>query len=151
MSQIRDIKSRIESVKKTKKITQAMKMVAASKFKRATNRRDSNHTYLNHLNHMVQKINAYVTESEYAQVNQSNTVACIILSSDRGLCGGFNSSILKHTHAFLKTLDQTPELYLIGKKAQQFFANKSWAIQSDRSTFGGAFSLNDITHYIQPL
>ena len=104
MAQIRDIKERIDSVKKTKKITQAMKMVAAAKFKRASKRIQKSRRYLNELELLL----SYITdknidpESPYFSGNTSQKHLLILITGDRGLCGGFNRGISREMEQYIK-------------------------------------------------
>ena len=100
MASLRDLKSRITSVKNTRKITRAMKMVAASKMNRAVEAakaaRPYQETIMNALNRVIAAEDSI--EHPLLSIPDNNAdVLLIVLTSDRGLCGGFNSHIIKHT------------------------------------------------------
>ena len=91
----REIKDRITSVEKTNKITQAMKMVSAAKFKRNLKSLDHVKEYGEGLEDILESLTKRLFDDElplYFQKNDSPQVAIIVISSDRGLCGGFNAN-----------------------------------------------------------
>lgn len=125
MAEVRDIKDRISSVKKTKKITQAMKMVAAAKFKRAMDSVVKVRPYVSEL----QSLLAQLVESEqgnvdsvFFQPNGASKEAVVIISGDRGLCGGFNTAILKYAQSELSGKDA--DIFVLGNKASQYFSSR---------------------------
>ena len=127
MSNLRDTKDRINSVKKTQKITQAMKMVAASKFKRAQRELNSLSSYTEGLESIfkdtLNRVEAdgipYLFES-----HDSDRELMIVIAGDRGLCGGFNASILKKANEHLQSANQAVDMISIGQKATQFFKSR---------------------------
>ena len=99
MPSLKDLRNRIDSVKSTKKITQAMKMVAASKLKKAQSLAERGRSYSTGLDSIVQGL---VGSSEHIEhpllgnkLEEKMTSLIIVVSSDRGLCGGLNSNIVK--------------------------------------------------------
>lgn len=133
MSNLRDIKQRIGSVKKTQKITMAMKMVAAAKFKRAQDNLKEGQNYADELDRILADLSRRVTMDDLpalATPNNSSKEAVVIIAGDRGLCGGFNSNILKEAHNYLKTKStEEVALILIGNKAALYFKNKEYRIE----------------------
>ena len=134
MPNLRDIKQRIVSVKKTQKITLAMKMVAAAKFKRAQDTLKDSLNYADELGNIITDLSSRVTLDDLpalATPNESNKEAIIIIAGDRGLCGGFNSSILKSaTHYLNKKTTEDVSLTLVGNKSALHFKNKSYKIDN---------------------
>ncbi len=154
MSQLRDIKDRIESVKKTKKITQAMKMVAAAKFKRASNRVSEFRPYLSVVSELLADIvsnSPGEIRSELIDGNQCQNEAVILITGDRGLCGGFNSNIIKFCHGFLDTLHESVSLYLVGRKGGQFFKHRSWPIEGVEEGFFDGLSLDKTRDHLSSI
>ena len=99
MPSLKDLRNRIDSVKSTKKITQAMKMVAASKLKKAQSLAEKGRSYSSGLDSIVQGL---VNSSENIEhpllgnnIEDKTSSLIIVVSSDRGLCGGLNSNIVK--------------------------------------------------------
>ena len=145
MAQLRDIKNRIDSVKKTRKMTQAMKMVAAAKFKRASDRTAQSKGYIEELRLMLAAIGQQMeteVQSRFLEKNDSKKEVVLVVSGDRGLCGGFNANILKFADNYLKHKDKGEiELVLVGTKAAQYYKNKQWTILS---TFEGVLNNSSV-------
>ena len=119
MPSLDDLKKRIKSVKSTQKITKAMKMVAAAKLKRAQDSAEKGRPYSEKMNNVILNLSNGVSDKENAPkllsgTGQEKTHLCVVMTSDRGLCGGFNSNIIKKAKSyFLKILDEGKELKII--------------------------------------
>ncbi len=133
MPSLKSIKNRIKSVKSTQKITKAMKMVAASKLKRAREHAESASEYASKLHDMVLSIASGIDPSSSERIQllhgngKDNTHLIIVSSSDRGLCGSFNHSIskaVKHKIAELSSAGKKVKLMCIGKKAYEIFKSE---------------------------
>ncbi|MBN1327314.1 MAG: ATP synthase F1 subunit gamma [Candidatus Cloacimonetes bacterium] len=125
MANIRDIKNRIESIKSTRQITNAMKMVAAANLRKAQNRIIKARPYADYINQMIQtvKIKHSDTLHPLLENNEQEQKAFVIVTSDRGLCGSFNYNILKLAG---KYLNENPELDIIciGKKGYDYLKKR---------------------------
>ena len=100
MASLDDLKKRIVSVKSTQKITKAMKMVAAAKLKRAQENAEKGRPYSEKMNNIILNLSSGISDKENAPKLLSGTGddkihLCVVLTSDRGLCGGFNTNIIK--------------------------------------------------------
>ena len=109
MANLKELKNQIDSVRSTRKITQAMKMVAASKLRRAQESAESARPYSEKIAKIMSSLAAGMKDSEVSLDlllgNKDNTTHIIIaVTSDRGLCGGFNSSIVKAVKNKVKEL-----------------------------------------------
>ena len=123
MPSLKDLRNRIDSVKSTKKITQAMKMVAASKLKKAQNHAEKSRNYSAGIEDIVKKL---VMAGEYlehpliaGEKNDLTRTLIIVVSSDRGLCGGLNTNIIKKTRLLIRNLENQNKkvsILCIGKK-----------------------------------
>ena len=123
MPSLKDLRNRIDSVKSTKKITQAMKMVAASKLKKAQSLAEKGRSYSSGLDSIVKGL---VKSSENIEhpllgnnVDAKNSSLIIVISADRGLCGGLNSNIVKAVKKKINELEgkkKSASLVCIGKK-----------------------------------
>ncbi|RAP33357.1 ATP synthase F1 subunit gamma [Candidatus Marinamargulisbacteria bacterium SCGC AG-439-L15] len=137
MSNLRDIKQRIVSVKKTKKITQAMKMVAAAKFKRSQKKLDHAKEYGQALRDILADMAARLEEDGLPELMLPNGIekeAVVIIAGDRGLCGGFNNNILKAALTYIQEKgEEKVELYLIGNKTASFFKSKPFTIAANHT------------------
>lgn len=126
MANLKDLKVRIGSVKSTQKITKAMQMVSAAKLRRAQERAQEALPYAERMERMLNSLASNVTSSEEKSLlggtGKDNTKLLIVVSSDRGLCGGFNSSIVKEVRrqvADAKAQGKTVKLFCLGKKAYE--------------------------------
>ena len=98
MAGLKEIRTRIASVKTTRQVTSAMKMVSAAKLKKAQDAHSSNQTVCRKLQEILTSLSSSlenVEDSAYTQTREPKKVLLILISSNRGLCGGFNSNISK--------------------------------------------------------
>ena len=119
MASLDDLKKRIASVKSTQKITKAMKMVAAAKLRRAQESAEKGRPYSTKMNNIILNLSHGISDKENAPKLLSGTGndqvhLCVIMTSDRGLCGGFNSNIIKKAKSFFsKISNEGKELKII--------------------------------------
>ena len=119
MASLDDLKKRIASVKSTQKITKAMKMVAAAKLRRAQDSAEKGRPYSEKMNNVILNLSNGISDKENAPRLLSGTGSdkihlCVVMTSDRGLCGGFNTNIIKKAKAyFSKISDEGKELKII--------------------------------------
>jgi F-type H+-transporting ATPase subunit gamma len=119
MASLDDLKKRIASVKSTQKITKAMKMVAAAKLRRAQESAEKGRPYSEKMNNVILNLSSGISDKENAPKLLSGTGndkihLCVVMTSDRGLCGGFNSNIIKKAKSyFSKILSEEKELKII--------------------------------------
>lgn len=136
MANLRDIRDRISSVKSTQQITKAMKMVAAARLKKAQNRIMSARPYAYNLRSVLNRL-AQSTESlNRMLVTQSKPekILVLVVGSDRGLCGGFNTNLFRYIEDELKTTfreyldNDTLSLVCIGRKASDHFSKRGYDV-----------------------
>ncbi len=119
MASLDDLKKRITSVKSTQKITKAMKMVAAAKLKRAQESAERGRPYSEKMNNVILNLSNSISDKESAPKLLSGTGKekihlCVVMTSDRGLCGGFNANIIKKAKSyFAKFISEGKELKII--------------------------------------
>ena len=119
MASLDDLKKRITSVKSTQKITKAMKMVAAAKLKRAQESAEKGRPYSQKMNNVILNLSSSISDKDSAPKLLSGTGKeqihlCVVMTSDRGLCGGFNSNIIKKAKSyFSKLTNEGKELKII--------------------------------------
>ena len=126
MPSLKHLRVRINSVKATQKITSAMKMVAASKLRRAQEQAEAARPYVERMERMVSSIALTVAENESASAllrgtDTDETHLFVVATSDRGLCGGFNASIVRAVRARISELEgdkKTVKLFIIGRKGR---------------------------------
>ena len=109
MASLDDLKKRILSVKSTQKITKAMKMVAAAKLKRAQENAEKGRPYSEKMNNIILNLSNGISDKENAPkllagTGNDKVHLCVVLTSDRGLCGGFNSNIIKKAKAYFSKI-----------------------------------------------
>jgi len=126
MPSLKDLKNRIESVKNTRKITKAMQMVAAAKLRRAQDSAEAARPYSERFNGVLGSLVASVGGSENAPkllsgTGSDQTHLLVVMTAERGLCGGFNSNIAKlarqHTNALISA-GKTVKILTVGKKGR---------------------------------
>ena len=129
MPSLKDIKTQINSVGSTKKITSAMKMVAASKLRRSQEKAEAARPYSSRLEEMLTSLASSALSGEgiiklLTGTGKDDNYLVVPVSADRGLCGGFNSSINKETFKLMKFLEdqnKKAQLLTVGKKSRDFF------------------------------
>ena len=105
MAGLKDIRNRISSVKSTKQITSAMKMVAAAKLKKAQDRVLQIRPYADKMRDVLAEVSSSLDKNHascYGEVRKVEKVLVVLMASNRGLCGGFNSNICKKAMAHVK-------------------------------------------------
>ncbi|MGB1863181.1 MAG: F0F1 ATP synthase subunit gamma [Candidatus Puniceispirillum sp.] len=124
MASLQDLKTRIKSVKSTQKITAAMKMVAAAKLRRAQESAEAGRPYATRMGQVISSLAANANKESAPALLVGNgkdqTHLLIVMSADRGLCGGFNGSITRATRnevARLRAENKTVKLFMVGRKS----------------------------------
>jgi F-type H+-transporting ATPase subunit gamma len=128
MPSLKSLRTRINSVKSTRKITQAMKMVAASKLKRAQSQAEAARPYAERMERMLGALATSVAGSPDAPkllvgTGKSDVHLLVVVSADRGLCGGFNSSISRFARNRIRALEEqgkTVKILTVGRKARDY-------------------------------
>jgi F-type H+-transporting ATPase subunit gamma len=124
MASLKELKNRIGSVKNTQKITKAMQMVAAAKLRKAQEAAEASRPYSDRLGHVIMSLANSMSDAEGGPEllvgnGNSDTVLLVVATADRGLCGGFNTNIVRKAREEIVALERagkTVKLYLIGKK-----------------------------------
>lgn len=127
MPNLKDLKNRIESVKSTRKITKAMQMVAAAKLRRAQDAAEASRPYTERFNAVLAGLAASVGDSDSGPrllvgTGSDQTHLLVVMTAERGLCGGFNSSIAKLARAHAEKLvaqGKTVKILTVGKKGRE--------------------------------
>ena len=130
MANLKEIKNRITSINSTVQITSAMKMVSAAKLKRAQDAITQMRPYAEKLQELLGNLSSSLDSSEgvYSQEREVKNVLLIGVSSNKGLCGGFNNNIIKRVKALKEEYSQANvDLLSIGKKLQEF-SNKTFVL-----------------------
>ena len=124
MASLQDLKTRIKSVKSTQKITAAMKMVAAAKLRRAQESAEAGRPYATRMGQVISSLASKANKESAPALLVGNgkeqTHLLVVMSADRGLCGGFNGSITRATRnevARLRGENKTVKLFMVGRKS----------------------------------
>jgi F-type H+-transporting ATPase subunit gamma len=136
MASLQDLRRKITSVKNTQKITKAMKMVSAAKLKRAQDRIMSARPYAHKLRGVVANLgeNASRTSHPLLHKRTGNKTELLVITSDRGLCGAFNTNILRRAVEFLNqrsTAGEQVSVSVVGRKSVDFFKRRTWTIRQE--------------------
>ena len=127
-AELRIINRRIKSVKSTKKITRAMELIASSRIVKAQQRMESSNSYIEVLDEIVQELVNLGSIGQEESEQGLNKVALIVITSDRGLAGAYNSNILKlaeQKYQEVISSNKEVDLYAIGKKASGYFTYRN--------------------------
>ncbi len=124
MASLDDLKKRIASVKSTQKITKAMKMVAAAKLRKAQESAEKGRPYSEKMNNIILNLSNGISDKENTSKLLSGTGndkvhLCVVMTSDRGLCGGFNSNIIKKAKSYFSKIsaeDKELKIITVGSK-----------------------------------
>ncbi|MBN1470345.1 MAG: ATP synthase F1 subunit gamma [Syntrophaceae bacterium] len=130
MASLKDIKRKVSAVTKTKQITRAMNMVAASKFKSAQSKMDNFRPYAGKFMDVLNSLALRVDTMSHPllAVRDPRKIRVICMTSDRGLCGGFNTNLIKATERFVKDKvndGKDVSLVTVGRKGRDFFRKKA--------------------------
>ena len=136
MANLKEIRNRIASVSSTMQITSAMKMVSAAKLKKAQDAITAMRPYSDKLTELIQNLSGAMdgdTPNPYTQVRSVEKVLLVVVTSNRGLCGGFNSSIIKAATQYIASHpNQQVDLITLGKKGDDILS-KSYAVKENNN------------------
>ncbi|MDI6400562.1 ATP synthase F1 subunit gamma [Balneolaceae bacterium ANBcel3] len=139
MANLRDIRDRISSVKSTQQITRAMKMVAAARMRKAQERMMAARPYTRQLKETIQKLveRSEVKNPLFRESKEMPKVLVLVMGSDRGLCGGFNTNLFRviehnlHEHFDEHMKNKQLSMICFGKKANDFFKARKYPVIKD--------------------
>jgi len=146
----KEIKAKISSVTNTKKITKAMEMVAGSKMRKAQARMEATKPYVEKVKRVISHVAKSHPEYKHPYTQESESVkrvALLVISSDRGLCGGLNSNLFRKILPVLKEWEEAGvevELALVGNKAQAFFRSYGGNVVATVSDLGDSPHIEDL-------
>jgi len=138
MATLRDIRRRIRSVESTQKITRAMKLVAAAKLRRAQERIVAARPYAAKMSELMANLVVRAEAERHALLARraGGRQRLVVITADKGLCGAFNSNILRASLQFLRAAgDADLTLVVVGKKARDFYRRRQWTVKSEMLGF----------------
>ena len=135
MANLKEIRNRITSVGSTMQITSAMKMVSAAKLKRAQDAITQMRPYANKLTELLVNLSSSLDSAEGGEFSSDRTINNVLLvpiTSNRGLCGGFNANIIKQTTSLIREdfAAKNVSILSIGKKSSEYFKNNNYNVVS---------------------
>ena len=144
MANLKEIRNRISSIGSTMKITSAMKMVSAAKLKKAQDAITAMRPYANKLTELLQNLSATLDSNDggvYTEQREVNKVLIVTITSNRGLCGGFNSAVIKEVRNIIETqyVGKDVSLLAIGKKGNDILSKEFSVLANESDVY------NDLT------
>lgn len=126
MANIKDLKKKIKTTKSTLKITSAMKLVSAAKLLRAQAAIMNSRPYADELEETIKIISALIQDysHEYLEEQENNRAMLLVISADRGLCGGYNSQLARTVRQFLEETNLDMQVSFIGRKVRDVIKNE---------------------------
>lgn len=159
MPSLKEVKNRITSVISTQQITKAMKMVAAAKLRKSQERIQQMRPFAQKLSALLQNLSAAQVDSDgdnwYSVVREEKKILIIAVSSDRGLCGSFNSNIFKGVNRVIeeKYASQFAKGHVtvltIGKKSSDYFSKRKCTVHGDFTLLFSALSFENVSRAAQ--
>lgn len=161
MPSLQSLRRKITAVKNTQKITKAMKMVAAAKLKRAQDRILSSRPYAHKMREVLANLSRRVNRAAHPllQKRTGNKIEILVVTSDRGLCGAFNTNIIRKAVETLREHEgrgHKVTVSLVGRKSRDFFRRRNWSIRQqwtevfDKLSFEHALDIGQdlTTHFV---
>jgi F-type H+-transporting ATPase subunit gamma len=132
MESVREIKSRIRSINSIQQITSAMELISVSRLKRLESKVKMSRAYIKRLRDLIENISSAreITTHPLMVAREPKAIGVLIITSDRGLCGAYNSNVIRLSHNFIEDQKGKREikLFLIGKKGYDFFKKRPYQI-----------------------
>ncbi|MFH2054352.1 MAG: F0F1 ATP synthase subunit gamma, partial [bacterium] len=139
MATLRDIKKRIRAVVNTKQITKAMEMVAAARLRRAQQLVEQSRPYSEKMRLILEQISSASTEFRHSffEKREVKSRILVVMASDRGLCGSYNTNVMRRASEILRNSEIKPKLVIVGKKAREYFKRRDVEIIKVWEGLGG--------------
>ena len=156
MANLKEIRSRISSVGSTMQITSAMKMVSAAKLKRAQDAIIEMRPYANKLTELLKNLSATLdssSEGVYSAKRPLKNILLVTITSNRGLCGGFNANIIKKTTTLIQEeyKDAQISILSIGKKSSEYFQKNKFDVISTHDDLFGELTFDNVSLVAQQI
>lgn len=155
MANLKEVRTRIASVKSTQQITSAMKMVAASKLRRAQNAIIQMRPYAAKLKEILQNLSASLDAGDdgsiYADQREPKNVLIVVVSSNRGLCGAFNANIIKAANKLINDKYKSQfnsgnlSMMTIGRKVSEYFAKNDYTVFSSHDSIFDSLTFEQVS------
>src|SRR5690606_31209010 len=153
MANLKEVRIRISSVSSTQQITKAMKMVSAAKLKRATNAIIQLRPYANKLREILKNLSSSLEDgiSVYTQEREVKNVLLVVVTSNRGLAGAFNTNAIKTANNLIAekyaSFQKTGNLHIvaIGKKAQDYYEKRNYNVIGNNNEVFAALNFENVS------
>ncbi|QUH04692.1 F0F1 ATP synthase subunit gamma [Saccharopolyspora erythraea] len=154
MAQLRELRNRIRSVKSTRKITKAQELIATSRIMKAQARVEASRPYADEITNVLTAL-ADASTLDHPLLNERDNpkrAGVLVVTSDRGFCGGYNSNVLRaaeELQTLLREQGKTPVLYVVGRKGEAYYRfrqreiAKSWTGFTDRPDYSDAADIGE--------
>lgn len=154
MAQLREIRQRIRSVKSTRKITKAQELIATSRIRKAQARVEASRPYADEITRVLTALAdaSPLNHPLLQERNNSGRSAVLVVTSDRGFCGGYNANVIRaaeELQTMLREKGKTPVLYVIGRKGEAYYRFRhreiehSWSGFTDRPDYANAADVGE--------
>jgi len=145
MPSLDDLKKRITSVKSTQKITKAMKMVAAAKLRKAQESAEKGRPFSEKMNNIILNLSSSISDKENASkflvgTGKDNVYLCVVITADRGLCGGFNTNICRKAKNYFEKIlkeGKTLKIFTVGSKGHDQLKRAYGSYIIEKTNFKG--------------
>ena len=145
MASLDDLKKRISSVKSTQKITKAMKMVAAAKLRKAQESAEKGRPFSEKMNNIILNLSNSIADKDSASkflagTGKDKTHLCVVITADRGLCGGFNTNICRKAKSYFEKIireEKTLKIFTVGSKGYDQLKRKYGNYIMEKANFKG--------------
>ena len=145
MANLKEIRGRIKSIKSIQKVTSAMKMVAAAKLRTSQSNMEQCRPYSGKITSLLNDLISECNPNDYDLMakREINKTLYVVITSDRGMAGAFNTNILKKAQSDIDLDDKDNSLIIpIGKKSRDYFKNRNYSITSEYIEFWGELNFN---------
>lgn len=154
MASAKDIKKRIKGVKNIQQITRAMEMVAGAKLRRAQILAETAKAYADKIQSLMQHLGASASGLEHPLLakRRESSIALVLITSDKGLCGAYNTNLFRKTQAYIEeNSDKQVSLYCVGKKGNDFFSKRNYDVQYFSPSDNKIMTLEKVNELVEKL
>jgi F-type H+-transporting ATPase subunit gamma len=145
MSSLREIRQKLHSIENIKKITDAMERVAAVHLRRAQRKAEQGQPYIAKIKEILGKLAATDIDDPLFEQRLVRRTAVVVVAADKGLSGPYNSNIIAKADSFLEKYQMDAiEMFLIGRKAVEYYRRRPWKIAYEKINWGGKISYQEI-------
>jgi len=153
MATLREIRRRIASVRSTQHITKAMKMVSAAKLRRAQEKIIATRPYARKMQELLRKLVVKTDGDQHPLLLKrvGTRILIIVVTADRGLCGAFNSNLIRYTEQTVRSMNSGPVMLMtIGRKGAEYFSQRGYEIFAKKINLFNTLEFSDAQEIIDP-